>query len=587
MELYFNFKTARTIAGKRLELRNGKETRPLNPLIKDIAGKLLSEDTPPALLEAYREALESHNAPIVVIDVNGTVRYLNKSACDMARISSAEKALGKQVGDVGFAWYTDGKSLADRLAHGEPTTYFEVDENSYACEAVVLLDKLNREKGVLEYVHTDGDWVYDTGIDPLTGIANKAHFLANTRRLLDCNPDTHYVIVQQELLRFKLINDVFSAATGKMVLKNTANAISSFVGNEGTCGHLGNGRFVFCAPRARLNGNWFKKHSEVTLLSDTAMYTFNSTYGVYEIDDRSCSVETMCERAAFAQSTVKETHADKGDCYALYDDAMHESVSEDQELLAQLSYALESNQIKVHFQPIYDINTGQVASAEALARWEHPEKGLIYPGRFIPLFEINGMITQLDKYLWDQVGDFLEKRSASGKRVVPISVNVSRVDFFATSLIDDIDEIVDTHNLPRSLLRLEITESAYIDDPMRISDAIEKLSERGHTILLDDFGSGYSSLTTLKDLPVDILKLDMSFLRDFDTDKRTKYIINHIIAMAHDLDHKVVTEGVETQEQVNFLREANCHLAQGFFYARPLPEASFVKVLDEATPLGL
>jgi len=534
-------------------------------------------------LQTYREALESHNAPIVIINAEGKIFYLNSSAHAMSQAKSPKDLVGKPATSAGFPWQIQDDSLAQRLTQGENTTFFQLDGKSYACEAAMLRDHLGRDCGVLEYVRTEGDWVYDEGVDPLTGIADKARFIADTRRLIDCNPNERYAIVYWGVVRFRLINDVFSTTTGDRVLKNIAETIQSFVGDMGTCGRYGNDSFTFCMPRKLLNADWFKRHSEVTLMSDTAMYTFNSTYGVYEVSDRSCPVEKMCERAAYARSTVSDTHAAEGACYAFYDDTMHENISEEQELVSELSYALASNQVKVYFQPIYDISTGHVASAEALARWEHPEKGLIFPGRFIHLFETNGMVTELDKHIWNQVGVFQKKRLENGQRTVPVSINVSRVDFFATTLMDDLDEIVESHNLPRELLRLEVTESAYTDDPRRIIETIGKLRERGHTVLLDDFGSGYSSLNTLKDMPIDILKLDMSFLRDFDTDVRTRHIISHIVAMAHDLGHKVVAEGVETQEQVDFLRSVHCQLAQGFFYARPLPEAKFVELLDGQT----
>lgn len=505
----------------------------------------------------------------------------------MSKARAMEDVLGRPVDEAGFAWYSGTRSLADRIAHGEYTTLFELDGNSYADETFVLHDRFNQEIGFLECIRPEGDWVYNEGINPLTGIAEAVRFFPETRRLLDSNPNTEYAIVYWGVIRFKLINDVFSGDTGDRVLKSIADKINSFVEDTGTCGHYGNDSFVFCVPRERISLDWFRRNSEVTLMSDTAMYTFNSTYGVYEVDDLSCSVETMCERAATAQASLGETVGADGECFAFYDGKMHENASEDQELVSQLSFALASNQVKVYYQPIYDLRTGYVASAEALARWEHPEKGTIYPGRFIHLFETNGMVTELDKHIWDQVGVFLAQRMKSGEKLVPVSVNVSRVDFFATTLMDDLDEIVANHDLPRELLRIEVTESAYTDDPMRILGMVGMLRERGHTVLLDDFGTGYSSLNTLKDMPIEIMKLDMSFLRDFDRDERTKHIIYHIVAMAHDLGLKVVAEGVETQKQVDFLREVHCDLAQGFFYARPLPEAEFVKLVDDASPRGM
>jgi EAL domain-containing protein (putative c-di-GMP-specific phosphodiesterase class I) len=288
----------------------------------------------------------------------------------------------------------------------------------------------------------------------------------------------------------------------------------------------------------------------------------------------------MCDRTAYAQASLEGTFAGGDECFAYYDTAMHESVLEEQKLVSQLSYALASGQIRVYYQPIYDIAKRRIASAEALTRWEHPVQGLVFPGRFIPLFESNGMVTDLDKYAWNEVGKFLNRRMSAGQSVVPVSINVSRVDFFATTLLDDFDEIVSNNDLDRKYLRIEVTESAYTDDPGRIIEIADALRERGHKVLLDDFGSGYSSLNSLKDMSIDILKLDMSFMRGFDESDKTKHVIGHVVAMAHDLGLKVVAEGVETQVQLDFLDGVGCDLAQGFLFARPMPETDFIALLD-------
>lgn len=556
----------------------------INAAIQSVAGKLLAEAGSSPLGQAYEQALESHDAPIVVADATGLVRYANAPALAMAHRSSVDEIVGAPIDESGLPWHSGGRSMVERLAQGESTLSFELDGGEHVCEATELRDRLGERIGFLEYVRSGHAWVREEGLDPLTGIAARNRFFAETRHLLDCNPDTRYSLVYWGVLRFKLISDVFSSATSESVLKNIAETIRSFLGDQGTCGRLKDECFAFCLPSEQLSPAWLRLRSEVTLMSDTAMYTFKSTFGVYEIDDLTCTVETMCERAAAAQAKATAAVADDS-CYVFYDQAMHQAIMEEQELVSQLSYALASDQIKVYYQPIYDIASGRIASAEALSRWEHPEKSIVYPGRFIPLFESNGMIPELDKHIWDSVAGFIEGRLAKDAPVVPVSINVSRVDFFATTLMDEFDDIVSSHQLPRELLRIEVTESAYTDDPRRIIDIVESLRHQGHTVLLDDFGSGYSSLNTLKDMSIDILKLDMSFLRDFDRDPRTRHVIAHVVAMAHDLGLKVVAEGVETEEQVEFLRTVGCDLAQGYHYARPMPEADFVRLLDE-TPKG-
>lgn len=555
----------------------------LNEAVRSIAEKYLLGPVSKEFSLAYEEALESHDEPIVLMRKDETLHYLNKAALGMARAKSASDILGKPAADSGLPWFSDsfaGASVIDRLEQGESTLFFEVEGRSYLCETVVLRDRLNREIGYLEMVRIAGEWVRSYGIDPLTGIAKKSRFYVETRHLLDRNPSERYAMVYWSVMHFRLIVDVFSPTTGDRVLKSIADSIKSFVGDEGTYGHVGESDFVFCIPAKRLSATWLKHHSEVTLVSDTAMYTFKSTFGVYELDDLSCSVETMCDRTAYAQASLEGTFAGGDECFAYYDTAMHESVLEEQKLVSQLSYALASGQIRVYYQPIYDIAKRRIASAEALTRWEHPVQGLVFPGRFIPLFESNGMVTDLDKYAWNEVGKFLNRRMSAGQSVVPVSINVSRVDFFATTLLDDFDEIVSNNDLDRQYLRIEVTESAYTDDPGRIIEIADALRERGHKVLLDDFGSGYSSLNSLKDMSIDILKLDMSFMRGFDESDKTKHVIGHVVAMAHDLGLKVVAEGVETQVQLDFLDGVGCDLAQGFLFARPMPETDFIALLD-------
>ncbi|MDO4798161.1 MAG: EAL domain-containing protein [Coriobacteriales bacterium] len=551
----------------------------MNPATMEIALSLLEADADEQVLAAYRMALDSHAAPMAVLDVNGILKFANQAARKLTGIRRAKDIIGVHISKAGLAWHA-GNEVLERLSNGESSTYFQLDDKSYVCTAEYLCDRLGNAMGILEVVRPEGERGTTMGIDDLTGLYERSRFYSEARRLIDHNPNESYTLVYWDVLRFSTVNRVFNPATGDMVLRGIADSIRSLVNSSGVAGRLGDDRFVFCVPSSYLESDWLRNHSEVTLISDTAVYTFKSTYGVYNITDRTVPVETMCERAAMAQSTIGEPDLVAGVCHAVFDDEMYRRSKEDTELTSQLSYALAEGQMVAYFQPIYDLSTGKVASAEALTRWIHPTRGLIPPGRFIPLFEGNGMITGLDRAIWDQAAVFLEERLRAGKPVVPISVNVSRVDFFTTSLVEDLDEIVTRHHLPLGLCRVEVTESAYSDDPSRIIDAVGKLRSLGLTLMLDDFGSGYSSLNTLKDMPLDILKLDMRFLRNFDPNDRSNCIIEHIVGMAHDLGLKVVAEGVETVEHVEFLRRVGCHLAQGFYYARPQPAKDFAALLD-------
>ncbi|MDO4538657.1 MAG: EAL domain-containing protein, partial [Coriobacteriales bacterium] len=387
----------------------------MNLAIQEIAQALVLNEAPAEVLSAHAKALESHDEALMIVAADGTISFINEPALLLAGIVGKQSILGANARDAKLSWHPSDEMIYDRLSKHESTLCFEQDGVNYECEYVPLFDKLGEGIGLLEIVRHDNEGQVTEGIDELTGMYERRRFFTATRKLLDYRPDEDFVLVYWDVLRFALINNVFSTATGDRVLRSIADTIKSFVGDKGTYGHLGGDHFAFCVPKDMLSTEWLKQHSEVTLISDTAIYTFMSTYGVYEIDDRSLSVSVMCDRAALAQSSVVETNMVGGSCYASYTNEMCERTAEDQELTSQLSFALEENQIQPYFQPIYDLETGKIASAEALARWVHPEKGLIPPDRFIRMFESNGMITGLDRHIWDQTAAFLEKRLAEGK----------------------------------------------------------------------------------------------------------------------------------------------------------------------------
>lgn len=426
-----------------------------------------------------------------------------------------------------------------------------------------------------------------TNVDSLTGLDKQNYFTERTRVLLSEHLEQEFVLVYWNVKRFKVINDVFSADTGNRVLINIANKLKRLIIPLGTAARLNDDKFVFCVPQSKLTKAWLLENADITLISDTAAYTFKSTFGIYEVVDREVPVDIMCDRAKMAQQTVADFQMITDRPYAYYDKKLREKMLEDQYLLSQMNYALEEGQFLTYLQPVYDLVTGTIVSAEALVRWLHPAKGLIPPAKFINLFEKNGLISQLDRYVWNQVAVEMETRLAAGKPCVPISINVSRVDFFTTTLLDELDEIVTSHHLPKNMLRVEVTESAYTDDPTRIMNIVSALRTKGFSVLLDDFGSGYSSFNTLKDIPIDILKIDMKFLEGFETSARAGCILETIVAMAKRLNLEVIAEGVETKAQAQFLHTIGCRHVQGFLYSPPVPLTRFRKLLQESSKASL
>ncbi|MEA4927909.1 MAG: EAL domain-containing protein [Candidatus Limiplasma sp.] len=412
--------------------------------------------------------------------------------------------------------------------------------------------------------------------DPLTGIFNRHTFDKRTARLLRKKQGSGCQLQLWDVERFKVINDQLGTAVGDRVLRAIARYLDEQLRGVGTYARLESDRFALCYPQRLyeprdLVDGVNQRLEELGVGMRIALYA-----GIYNVEDTTLSVDQMCDRASMALKTVKGNYHRR---FAFYDSAMRDQLMLEQSVSNEMNLALQQGQFCFYLQPLYSITTGEPNSAEALVRWNHPTKGLIPPRDFIPLFERNGFITRLDVYLWESVCKYLHDLKAEGLRLLPISVNVSRLNLFNPHLCEDIRAMVARYELDPSLIKLEITESAYTDHPEQLLSAVRTLRSYGFEILMDDFGSGYSSLSMLKDLPVDILKVDMRFITGMENNGRAANVMASIIRMAKWLEIIVVAEGVETQAQVDFLRSIGCDEVQGYYYARPMPTEEFTALL--------
>lgn len=414
--------------------------------------------------------------------------------------------------------------------------------------------------------------------DPLTGIFSRQTFARRTAKMLRKKQGEIYQLQVWDVEHFKVINDLHGTAVGDRVLRAIARALDEQLRGVGTYARLESDRFALCYP-ARLYEPGELLDAAAAQLDQldggvrVALYA-----GVYNIDDTALSVEQMCDRAFLALKTVKGRYHER---YAYYDADMREQLMLEQRITCEMNLALQDGQFCFYLQPIYSIATGEPTSAEALVRWHHPERGVVPPRDFIPLFERNGFIAKLDMYLWESVCRYQRDLLAEGLTPLPISVNLSRLNLLNPTLCQQLVDTAARYGLPPRLLKLEITESAYTDHPERLLEASRTLREQGFEILMDDFGSGYSSLSMLKDLQVDVLKVDMRFLSDMETNSRAASMMVSIVRMAKWLDTVVVAEGVETYAQVEFLRSIGCDEAQGYYYATPLTQEAFTALLRD------
>ncbi len=422
-------------------------------------------------------------------------------------------------------------------------------------------------------------------LDELTGIYNQQTFFECTKKLLSEHPAESFCLIYWNIRKFRTTNDLFGWETGDKILVHWANTLRDILRDElAVYGRLDHDNFLCCVTENFLENSDWTKLGEISYSTGEAEYSFYSCCGLYRITDRTLPLSNMVDKARAAMETIKNNYMK---LYAWYDESMWNTLLEEQRMNVEFKKAIEERQFKVYYQPICRSSDGLITSAEALIRWQHPTKGMISPGTFIPLFEKNGFISVLDRYVWDEVCAMQQSRLDQGLPTVPVSVNVSRVEFYNPALCDDIRDIAKRHNVSPELLRIEITESAYADNPVQVMEAVKKLHTYGFSVLMDDFGSGYSSLNMLKDLPIDVLKIDMRFLDDLDKDQKAAIVLESIIRLAKWMKLSVVSEGVETKREWDYLRSVECDSVQGYYFYKPMPQEDFIALLDKSAARGV
>lgn len=416
--------------------------------------------------------------------------------------------------------------------------------------------------------------------DELTGLFKKQAFSLATRKMLIDNPDEKYVMVLFDIDRFKLYNERHGMDEGDKLLKYIAERVATRLGGIGKYARLHGDVFALCY-------RYTKEHVQEMLdIADTSLseLTYGKellvSFGLYVIENRKLTVSQMLDRCDLALRTIKGNYMNR--C-AYFDDAMLSAMNEEQEILSEMKSALAQGQFDIYMQPKCRLDTGEISGAEALVRWIHTKRGLLMPNEFIPVFERNGFIMQLDTYVWECVSKAIRRWIDQGIPPMPVSVNISRINLRNPELCNVLFNLVKKYNIPPALLELEITESAYTEDPEQLLSVMRTLQEHGFVVLMDDFGSAYSSLNMLKDIPVDVLKIDLHFLSGTDTTGRGGSILASVVHMAQLLNLPVIAEGVETREQASFLRSIGCESAQGYYYYRPMPMIEYEKLARRAS----
>ena len=420
--------------------------------------------------------------------------------------------------------------------------------------------------------------------DRLTGLYSKEFFYRQVRNTLIEYPDKEFDIIYSDIENFKLVNDVFGIPAGDRLLCGVADMYKNLVGENGICGRFNADQFACLIEHRDLYDDELFIQATAEINRFTNAKNVIMKWGIYSIKDINISVEQMCDRALLAARSIKGQY---GKYFAVYDDKLRSKLLREQAITDNMEPALAQGQFEIYLQPKYRIKDGLLSGAEALVRWKHPQWGMQSPGEFIPLFEKNGFITKLDEFVWDRTCAVLSEWDAKGYPRIPVSVNVSRADIYNADLPEILINIVNKYKLAPSRLHLEITESAYTENPGQIIDTVGHFRELGFIIEMDDFGSGYSSLNMLNKMPLDILKLDMKFIQSETAKPVNQGILRFIMGLARWMNLEVVAEGVETKNQLERLQEIGCDYVQGYYFAKPMPCAEFTELLksqQEASP---
>ena len=528
--------------------------------------------------------VEYHTDGIIFYDTDVNALYANNRAYEILGIESGnpnkctDKLLEVMGGaDLG-ANFDISASFQDT---GKEKTYLNITHR-------LMKDKRDKEVGSFFSIHDDTEQVktnehrrYIATHDQLTGLSNRFSFEDQVNDILESNPDTPYYMIVSDINDFKMINDVFGRAKADEILIKIARDIEKFA-HAGSAFRRWRGD-IFCA---------FAKKSVIDLdaveklvkeqwaESDIISSPLVIHIGIFETTSKDknekLTVNSMVDRAQLAIAGIKN---DFNRCIAVYDNKLRDDKLWEQQITSELAGAISTGQIIPYLQPQYRAD-GMLEGGEILVRWNHPTEGLLSPYRFIPVFEKNGLIATIDSHIWESACKILSdwSKRTDGHEKLSLSINISPKDFYFLDIYQVVTGLVEKYKVHPSKLHLEITESSVMNNAIEHIKVINSLREYGFTVEMDDFGSGYSSLNMLKDMPVDVLKIDMVFLGKTADYRKSKIILNSIVDMANNLEMPQITEGVETKEQFDMLKDMGCKLFQGYFFSKPVPLEEFEKL---------
>lgn len=400
-------------------------------------------------------------------------------------------------------------------------------------------------------------------------------FIGQANKVMEKAPDTDFALIQFDISKFKVINEQYGESAGDEILEYFTGMLNMICSENQIFTRLSADVFMVLTP--------YEKEKDVEDMIDrinSSLTGYNNIpytlyFGASYITDKTKPIRKYGDEAAMARQSIK---GDALNHVAFYTDEMKTRKKQQKYLEDHMEEALNNHEFVMFLQPKYSISLNKIVGAEALVRWISQEKGIISPGEFIPLFEENGFVIKMDRFIWEEACKLIKYWLDMGIQPLPISVNMSRKHFESDNSVEFLNELIEKYGIEKKYLEIEITET--IDD-INKEKGIDLLKKSGYTLLMDDFGSGYSSLNTLKNTQFDVVKIDRFFLQDLIDSERGQKIVEHTIHMAKDIGLALIAEGVETAEQANFLKQCGCDVAQGFFYARPMDVEAFQKLRNK------
>lgn len=413
------------------------------------------------------------------------------------------------------------------------------------------------------------------GRDDVTGGKNKKEFERIAKDLI--HGDGNYVLVYANIDRFKLINEGYGNQIGDEILYQIQSTIDDELRWDEVSGRIMADNFGILMrfhSLSKLEQRLYRISEQLSALTDPNGNSYGITlyFGVYIIQKEDTDVSTMLEHANLARKKISPSHLVP---MGVYDKKDSKRLGREKELEMKMHSALENRDFVPYLQPKYELDNETIAGAEALVRWIDPEEGMIFPNEFIPLFESNGFVVEVDLYMFEEVCKLVEKWNKSGHTNIPVSVNLSRSHFEIPNFFDAYEQVLRKYDIPPRAIEIELTESLFYNNTDSLNNLVKKIHKAGLSCSIDDFGSGYSSLNMLKEVRVDALKLDRVFFESTEDDTRGKDVIQSVIQLAQALDLHTISEGVEERKQVEFLKEMNCDLIQGYVFAKPMPVPEF------------